>query len=844
MKTQTNKLFTLLLLCFTMLCQILVAQDADNKIRIACIGNSITFGAGIHNRDKDSYPAVLGQLLGTEYEVRNYGFSARTMMQKGDLPYMKEQMYKDALGYNPQIVIIKLGTNDSKPQNWIYKKGFRKDMETMVDAFLALPSKPKIYLCSPAKCYNPREAAINDSIIVGGIMPIVRQIAEKKNLEFIDLHAALDGMPENFPDRVHPNEKGAALLAATVYRALTGKTISHTPQAFPGHKSQWNRYDRYDFSFRNNQATVVAPKQAAKGNPWIWRPAFFDAFPSVDIALLEKGFHVVYYDLTHRYGSPQAVDLGTDFYKYMNAYYQLSDKVTLEGFSRGGLYALNWAAKNTDKVACIYVDAPVCDVFSWPGRKNEELWNGLLKEWKQTDAGMEHFDGNPIDNLRPIAKAGIPVIGVCGDSDQVVPMKENMDVVRTRLLEMGGKVELIVKPGCDHHPHSLDNPEPVVDFILRNQPSYPHFQQYTLRGNLQNSFLKFEKERKGRVAFLGGSITEMNGWKDMIEKQLKQRFPYTQFEFVEAGIGSTGTTPGAFRLENDVLSKGKIDMLFVEAAVNDDTNHFTPEQQVRGMEGEVRHALQSNPEMDIVMLHFIYDPFIPLFAKGQTPDVILNHERVANHYLIPSINLAQEVADRMEAGQFDWDQFGGTHPKLFGHKFYAATINRVLDKMWSNIPATAQIKAHDIPEQLDAFSYTQGQFIPLEEAVCNKGWKIVENWNPADPFEKRRGFANVPMLEATRPGDQLTLSFTGKAIGIFCTPGPGAGILEYSIDNAPFKRLDTFTEWSEHLYIPWVYMLETELKDAPHKLVLRISAQKNERSKGTQCQIRNFVVNR
>lgn len=634
------------------------------------------------------------------------------------------------------------------------------------------------------------------------------------------------------------------LSQVVVAQDANNQTSNHTMQAFPGNKSQWNGYDLYDFSFKDRQAIIVTPKQAAKENPWIWRPAFFGAFPSVDIALLEKGFHVAYYDLTHLYGSPNAVALGTDFYNYIKNSYHLSDKVTLEGFSRGGLFAFNWAAQNTDKVACIYVDAPVCDVFSWPGRKEQQLWNDLLKEWNQTDDGMNQFLGNPIDNLKPIAQAGIPIISVCGDSDQVVPFKDNMDVIRSRYQALGGVAEVIVKPGCDHHPHSLENPEPVVTFILRNQPAYQAYQQYTTRGNLQNSFIRFEKERKGRVAFLGGSITEMNGWKDMIEKQLTQRFPYTEFEFVEAGIGSTGTTPGAFRLDHDVLSKGKIDLLFVEAAVNDDTNHFSAIEQVRGMEGEVRHALLSNPEMDIIMLHFIYDPFIPLFAKGQMPDVILNHERVANHYLIPSANLAKEIADRMQVGEFTWEQFGGTHPLPFGHTFYAATINRLFDDMWKGISPSARIQPHALPQQpLDPFSYTNGRFIDLKEAVCNKGWKLTENWNPADQAEKRNGFVNVPMLEAARPGDQLTLSFTGKAIGIFCVAGPSAGILEYSVDNAPFKQLDTFTEWSEHLYIPWLYMLETELKEMPHKLILRMSSQKNPKSKGTQCQIRNFVSN-
>ena len=609
-------------------------------------------------------------------------------------------------------------------------------------------------------------------------------------------------------------------------------------------KSEWNGCDRYDFTFKDRQATVVVPKKAAKGNPWIWRPAFFDAFPSVDKALLEKGFHVAYYDVTHCYGNPRAVAWGTDFYNYIKNYYGLSPKVTLEGFSRGGLFAFNWAAQNTDKVACIYVDAPVCNVFSWPGRKNATLWNDLLKEWNLTDAEMEHFKGNPIDNLAPIAAAGIPIISVCGDSDQTVPYKENMDVVRSRYLAAGGPVEVILKKGCDHHPHSLENPEPVVDFILRQQPEYEKYLHYTLRGSLQNSFRKFEKERRARVAFLGGSITEMNGWRNMVEQQLQQRFPYTQFEWVEAGIGSTGTTPGSFRLQHDILSKGKIDLLFVEAAVNDDTNGFSALEQVRGMEGEVRHALESNPEMDIVMLHFIYDPFIPLIARRQMPDVILNHERVANHYLIPSVNLCQEIGERMQDGEFTWDDFGGTHPKPFGHKFYAAAIGHLFDEMWKGVSPEGPIVAHEIPvKPLDTYSYYNGDFIALEKARLNKGWKLVGNWHPDNKAEKRNGFVDVPMLEATRPGDRLTLDFRGKAIGIFCVSGPSAGILEYSVDGAPFKELDTFTQWSHNLYIPWVYMLETELEDTDHKLVLRISKKKNPASLGTECQIRNFVVN-
>ena len=357
-------------------------------------------------------------------------------------------------------------------------------------------------------------------------------------------------------------------------------------------KSKWHEGDRYDFKFQGRDAIVVVPQKAAAGNPWIWRPAFFDAFPAVDKALLERGFHVAYLDVTNDYASPWAIELGNRFYKEMVENYGLSSKVVMEGFSRGGLYSVIWASQNPDNVACLYLDAPLSDVFTCLKRLHKAAWKTLLKEWNLTEETIDRFDGNPIDNLEPLAKAGVPIISVCGDSDRSVPIEENMMVMRKRYLALGGNVELIIKPGCDHHPHSLEDPQPIVDFIMRQQPEHKKFQHYTIRGSLNNSFIKFERERRGRVAFIGGSITEMVGWKDMMEQQLQQRFPFTTFEFVEAGISSTGSTPGAFRLDNDVLSKGKIDLLFIDGSANDMTNGFTPEEQVRGVEGEIRHALE------------------------------------------------------------------------------------------------------------------------------------------------------------------------------------------------------------------------------------------------------------
>ena len=191
-----------------------------DAVRVACIGNSITFGAGIRNRSRDSYPSVLARMLGDSYWVKNFGVSARTMLNKGDHPYMNEPAYKNALAFNPNIVVIKLGTNDSKSFNWKYKADFMKDAQTMIDAFKGLPSQPKIYLCYPSKAYLTGDG-INDDIISKEIIPMIKKLAKKNDLSVIDLHTAMDGMPELFPDRIHQNEKGAQVMAKAVYQSIS-----------------------------------------------------------------------------------------------------------------------------------------------------------------------------------------------------------------------------------------------------------------------------------------------------------------------------------------------------------------------------------------------------------------------------------------------------------------------------------------------------------------------------------------------------------------------------------------------------------------------------------------------
>ena len=372
------------------------------------------------------------------------------------------------------------------------------------------------------------------------------------------------------------------------------------------------------------------------------------------------------------------------------------------------------------------------------------------------------------------------------------------------------------------------------------------FSYYQLRDGLKNAQVRFERDKQGRVAFLGGSITQNPGWRDSVCQYLVHRFPDTQFEFIAAGISSTGSTPGAFRLQRDVLSKGQIDLLFEEAAVNDATNGRSNTAQIRGMEGIVRHARMANPFMDIVLMHFVDPDKMADYRAGKTPQVIMNHERIARHYRLPSLDLAKEVTERIDAGEFSWEKdFKNLHPSPFGQGIYARSMIAMLEKAFET-PLSAQpcLRPHRMPDgPLDPFSYENGSLLSISHARLEKGWKLNPNWQARPGERTRNRFVDVPMLVAETGGASLTLDFQGTAIGIFVIAGPDVGGLQYQIDTGPIRSLDQFTRWSHLLHLPWVYMLDAELEPGKHTLTLSTAHWHHPKSKGNACRIVNFVVN-
>lgn len=329
--------------------------------------------------------------------------------------------------------------------------------------------------------------------------------------------------------------------------------------------SQWNGYQRIDFTIDTRPAWLVKPKEAAKGSPWIWRARFPKYHTEVDLLLLERGFHVAYINTDGMLGSPEALKHWDAFYTYLTSEKGLSKKVALEAVSRGGLFAYRWAAKNADSISCIYAEAPVCDFKSWPlgdgkGIGNPKTWQALLKAYQFSQAEALEYRENPIDVLASIASKKIPLLHLVSLNDKVVPAEENTFVLAERYRKLGGEIEIIeVKEGPRVNGHHFDHPDPkrVADFIQEHtkngeseRPSTVIPVASTLKKFMPGRHLaKLEeaKSRKIELVMIGDSIT--HNWES--EKSYDQTFEGANL--LNLGFAGDRTQNVLWRIQNGAL---------------------------------------------------------------------------------------------------------------------------------------------------------------------------------------------------------------------------------------------------------------------------------------------------
>ncbi len=622
-------------------------------------------------------------------------------------------------------------------------------------------------------------------------------------------------------------------------------------------KVQWKGFEKTIFKFDGIPAFYVSPKKALPGNPWIWQAHFPDWHTQVDSILLERGFHVAYVNTNDLFGHPKAMMIWDRFYDYLTKEKAFSTRPALEGVSRGGLYVYGWAKRNPSKLSCLYCEGPVCDFKSWPGGKG--IGKGSKKDWEKLkslfglteEQAMEYKD-QPKEDLEGLASFRIPILHVIGLTDSVVPNEENTFVLVNRYIRLGGTATVVPMPrempGNSGHHYYIENPEALADFVFtyaaHPKPTLPSEDFIYPYGNLDHVLHRIQSGQDITVAFLGGSITYMNGWRQKVCTYLSELFPNSKFNFINAGVSSLGSVPHAFRMEKELLYKGRIDLLFVESAVNDYANHTPEIQQRRALEGIIRKAYQSNPMMDVVMMAFADEFKLADYQSGKIPTAVQSHDEVAKYYKVPFINLAEEVNKRIDNKEFTWEyDFKSLHPAPFGQEIYFNTIKTFLRKSFIKDKINAP-SAIVLSTPMDKLNYANGDFLPLEDAIKKKGFTVDASWHPRDSVATREGFVDVPVLVGDKPGDYFQVPFQGTAVGIAVICGPDAGAIKYSIDGKNEKRVDLFFQpHSAYLYFPQYLMLGDDLKKGRHLLKVKIDQEHNEKSKGNTVRIVHFFHN-
>lgn len=602
-------------------------------LKVACVGNSITYGAGIQNRELNNYPAQLQAYLGDGYEVKNFGVSATTLLGQGDYPYISTDKYKQSMAYQPDIVFVKLGTNDSKPQNRVHLDQFKHDYLRLIDSYRNLPSKPRVILLTPVRCFLPDNTSISDSVLQVAIIPVIKEIAYEQNLDIINLYNLFGDKWEAhlMPDRLHPSSIGAGYIAAKLYANLStpaAKTADVVANFSlkPVREFNFHGYKGYAYDNKGVEYYLVKPHQTAKGNPWIWRARFWGHEPQTDVDLLERGFHLTYCDVANLYGSNKAVKRWNTFYNLATKA-GLNKKVALEGMSRGGLIIYNWAAANPEKVACIYADAPVMDFKSWP--MGEGSSQGSETDTKQlmsaygfsTKAKALSWKKNPIDHATILDKAGIPILHVVGDADDVVPVSENTNILAKRMQEQGTTLQVIHKPGIGHHPHSLNNPEPIVRFILQATGQAENMCIHPIPGNEYRSAAGWTEGSDWHVVakdiqaaltgknlkllMLGNSITQGFGGNRKVvsykpgKDAMDQAIGKNCWE--SAGISGDRTQNLLWRLQNDQYNCCTPQVAIITIGINNVVPGDNPSDIAAGIKACALEARKQMPETRIIL---------------------------------------------------------------------------------------------------------------------------------------------------------------------------------------------------------------------------------------------------
>ena len=342
------------------------------------------------------------------------------------------------------------------------------------------------------------------------------------------------------------------------------------------------------------------------------------------------------------------------------------------------------------------------------------------------------------------------------------------------------------------------------------------------------------------VAFLGGSITEMDGFRPLVMKALRTRYPSVAFTEIAAGLSSTCSDAGAFRFDEDVLSKGMPDLLVVEFAVNDDQDgNFGRTRCIRGLEGVLRRLRTANPCAEIVVALFVNNGQYEALRRGETPLPYAAHRAVAERYGAAVADVGTALAKSAAAGGLDWTRYRDCHPSPEGCRFAAQVVTDAVSRTFD---PTKDPVAKPLPEPLDPRSYFASRTVP-NTAISSPdgGWtKAQPDWSKIPGHV--RGHDRVgEVWSSDRPGAALEVAFEGRTLAARMTTGPDAGDLEISVDGGTPRRL-SFRGWGQ-LHYPSAVLLADDLEPGRHKARLVVRETRRDGRPASTLRIHRLYEN-
>jgi acyl-CoA thioesterase I len=357
------------------------------------------------------------------------------------------------------------------------------------------------------------------------------------------------------------------------------------------------------------------------------------------------------------------------------------------------------------------------------------------------------------------------------------------------------------------------------------------------RNGLSRTVHRLQRQLPLRVGFLGGSVTdganasdrEMTSWRALTAAYLTYTYPGVVFSFVNGAIGGTTSTFGAFRVAEQLFGEDELDLIFVDFAVNDTDGEV---ESVRAMEGIVRRVGRLNPAAELCFIYMADETTVQNYLTEKAlPSInIAAHERVADYYGLPTLNISQSIAALLGAEAVRWQELSddAVHPNDYGFALYARLTQKFLARIL-NIPPSVYPSAYLTRPPLDTACYENGESLSWLNIKGLSGWQSVKNWSPVATTCNWQPPVNIRLASA--PAKIFSFDFQGSHLGLSLLAGPDTGILEYCVDNQKtFQKLELYDKYCALYYRPKFVLLASNLAFGRHTVHLRPAASTPTRS--------------